>query len=140
MDLESSEDLVKNAVSRAPPQLLNSTVLECGLGGCIIQSSPGDCAAPGSHGRQGRVGSRPSRHLTPVHILPQPAPSSALLSPAHSSSFWRFVGQVVIDKGPTPDSGHQQQTRRSAGDTQEPFPCSGPSARSLFPFPLSTSF
>lgn len=120
MDPESPEDLVKNAVSRAPPQLLNSTVLECGLGGCITQSSPGDCAATGDRGGVGDPGwavGRP-RHLTPVHIVPQPAPSSTLLSPAHSSSFWRFGGQVVIDKGPTPDSGHLQETRR-------PFPARG---------------
>lgn len=65
----------QNAVSRAPPQLLNLTVLECGLGGCITQSSPGDC----SHRRQGR-GRRPS-----VGSWPSPPPDACPHCPTAST-------------------------------------------------------
>lgn len=121
-------ELVKNAVSRAPPQLLNATVLERGLGVCIIQSSPGGSAAPASHRRRVGTQSGQSASLSPCACPCSPtastlsfsyAPSPTLPSPAHSSSSWRFGGGVVIDKGQLLTLA---VSSRFAGDTERPFP------------------
>lgn len=128
---ESSEQLVKNAGSRVPPQLLNPAVpwRPCSSSWAQDMRRSGD---------RGWVAGRPC-YLGPHSPTASTPPFlSTLFCIAFSCSLQSPVlpgdsgGGAVTDKRPSPDSG--QPLAAGLQETRGAFPCWGLSTRSPFPF------